>query len=356
MPKRAEAKVVSTLLALLSYPSTSSHDKTEIISYASDWLAGLGMDVRLHGEESTPAICATNGSGGIILSGHLDTVPMGMKWSMGQGEVLAGKIYGRGAADMKGAIASMLHAAVDLMEEDVPFSIFLTSDEEERMTGAFALRKLDVLSEAKGVLVGEPTDLQPAYKEKGISRFRLTTHGTAAHASLPWLGENAIQKMSRLLEKLSKWAKAPQGPTEDITLCVSMIKGGIKSNVVPDKCEVEIDARFPTPFTYQKVRTIIMDELKGESYDIQMLYELEAYAADSDSEFARAAVELTGTELIVVPYATEAPVFAAVNPNVIVCGPGGMKMAHADNEFVERWQLERAIELYITLCKRFAQG
>ena len=356
MPKRSEAKVVTTLLELLSYPSTTNDDKTDIVQYASDWLSDIGMEVSLHGQKDLPALCATHGRGGIVLSGHLDTVPSGTKWSRDQGEVVAGKIYGRGAADMKGAVASMLHAASELMEDDIPFSVFLTTDEEDRMTGAFALKELDVLEAAQGILVGEPTDLQPAYKEKGISRFRLTTHGTAAHASLPWLGENAIQKMSRLLEKLSSWANSPEGPTEDMTLCVSMIKGGTKSNIVPDLCEVDIDARFPTPFTYQKVRTIIMDELKGESYDIQMLYELEAYTADPDSEYSQAAKELTGADLIVVPYATEAPVYASVNPNVLVCGPGAMTMAHADDEYVERWQLERAIEIYTALGRRLYYG
>ena len=356
MPRRSEGKVVSTLLELLSYPSTTTDDKTGIVQYVSEWLSELGMDISLHGEKDLPAVCASHGRGGIVLSGHLDTVPPGTKWSREQGEVVAGKIYGRGAADMKGAVASMLHAAAELMADDIPFSVFLTTDEEDRMTGAYALKELDVLQEARGVLVGEPTDLLPAYKEKGISRFRLTTHGTAAHASLPWLGENAIQRMSHLLEKLSPWANSPDGPTEDITLCISMIKGGTKSNIVPDRCEVDIDARFPTPFTYQKVRTIIMDELKGESYDIQMLYELEAYTADPESAYSLAARELTGADLIVVPYATEAPVYASVNPDVLVCGPGAMTMAHADDEFVERWQLEKAIEIYSALGRRLHQG
>jgi acetylornithine deacetylase/succinyl-diaminopimelate desuccinylase-like protein len=257
---------------------------------------------------------------------------------------------------MKGAVASMLHAAASLMREDVPFSVFLTTDEEDKMTGALALSDLDLLWEAKGVVIGEPTDLLPAYKEKGISRFRLSTHGTAAHASQPWLGDNAITRMGRLLEKLSQLPNIPEIQTEDMTVCVSTIKGGTKSNVVPDHCEVEIDTRFPTPLTYRKVRTIIMDQLMGENYDIQMLYELEAYTADPESEFARTIRELAGADLITVPYATEAPVFAAQNPNVIVCGPGGLNMAHVDNEYVERFRLERATELYAEMARRLTQG
>jgi acetylornithine deacetylase/succinyl-diaminopimelate desuccinylase-like protein len=349
---KSSGSVVSTLKELIFLQSDSHHDRTEVASYAADWLEELGMKVSVHGEESMPAICATYGKGGVILSGHLDTVPIGSKWTVEQGEVVAGRIYGRGAADMKGGCAAMLQAAIHLTKEDISFSVLLTTDEEDRMTGAYALAELGLVKEAKGVIIGEPTDLQPAYKEKGISRFRLTTHGTAAHASQPWLGANAIQNMNRVIGRLSKLAETPSAPTEDMTVCISMIKGGMKSNVVPDRCEVEIDVRFPTPLTYRKARTIIMDELKGESYDIQMLYELEAYEADASGEFAQAARDFTGNELIVVPYATEAPVFAAVNPNVIVCGPGAMTMAHADDEYVERWQLEKAVELYIHMAEK----
>ncbi|HVO77825.1 MAG TPA: M20/M25/M40 family metallo-hydrolase [Methanomassiliicoccales archaeon] len=352
--RKAAASVVKTLIELLRRPSDYKDDKRRVVSFARGWLEDLGMDVTIHGQKTMPAICATNGEGGVILSGHLDTVPLGDMWTKEQGEVEGGKIYGRGAADMKGAVASMLHASAELMKEDAVFSVFLTTDEEEKMTGAFALSELDLLWKAKGVVIGEPTDLLPAYKEKGISRFQLTTHGTAAHASQPWLGDNAISKMSRLLDKLAKLPSVPEIQSDDLTICVSMIKGGTKFNVVPDHCQVEIDARFPTPLTYRKVRTIIMDQLMGEDYDIQMIYELEAYEADQDSELSQSMKELTGNELIVVPYATEAPVYAAQNPNVIVCGPGGLNMAHVDDEYVERFKLERATGLYADIVRKLA--
>jgi acetylornithine deacetylase/succinyl-diaminopimelate desuccinylase-like protein len=356
MGRRTNASVVNTLKELLARPSDSHDDKRRVVNFTKGWLEDIGMDVSVHGEKSMPAICATNGEGGLILSGHLDTVPVGDMWTRKQGEVEGGKIFGRGSSDMKGAVASMLHASAALMKQDVVFSVFLTTDEEEKMTGAFALSKLDLLWKAKGVVIGEPTDLLPAYKEKGISRFQLTTHGTAAHASQPWLGDNAISRMGRLLDKLARLPTVPEIQSEDLTVCVSMIKGGTKGNVVPDHCQVEIDARFPTPLTYRKVRTIIMDQLMGEDYDIQMLYELEAYEADQNNELSRMMRELTGADLIVVPYATEAPVYAAQNPNVIVCGPGGLNMAHVDDEYVERFKLERATEVYAEDARRFAQG
>jgi acetylornithine deacetylase/succinyl-diaminopimelate desuccinylase-like protein len=352
--RRSDAAPVATLLDLIGIESDSRQELQRISDYVRVWCQEIGLDVSRHGDSSLPALCATNGSGGVILSGHLDTVPVGANWSVLQGEVAGGRIYGRGAADMKGGVTSMLHAAQSLKVADVPFSLFLTTDEEDRMTGAEALSKLDIAKEAKGILICEPTNLKPAYREKGISRFRLTTHGRAAHASMTWLGNNAIQRMSKLLEGLSWLAQTPDSPTDDMTLCISMIKGGIKPNVVPDRCEVEIDARFSVPLTYRKVRTIIMDELAGQNYDIQMLYELEAYEADPNTEFAIAAREITGSELVSMPFATEAPWYATSNKNVLVCGPGSEMMAHAANEYVERWQLERAVELYERLVKHFA--
>ncbi|HXZ23110.1 MAG TPA: M20/M25/M40 family metallo-hydrolase, partial [Methanomassiliicoccales archaeon] len=145
MPKKPKATVVSTLKELLELQSHSHHDRRAIADYAQAWLENIGMDVSRHGEDSLPAICATNGSGGMILSGHLDTVPIGSQWTQDQGAVEGGRIYGRGAADMKGAVASMLHASTTLMRKKVPFTVFLTTDEEDKMTGAFALSELDLL-------------------------------------------------------------------------------------------------------------------------------------------------------------------------------------------------------------------
>jgi acetylornithine deacetylase/succinyl-diaminopimelate desuccinylase-like protein len=352
--RRSDATPVATLLDLIGIESDSRQELQRISDYARVWCQEIGLDVNRYGDPSLPALCATNGSGGIILSGHLDTVPVGANWTVPQGEVVAGRIYGRGAADMKGGVTAMLHAARELRKADLPFSVFLTTDEEDRMTGAEALSELDLVKEAKGILICEPTNLKPAYREKGISRFRLTTHGRAAHASMTWLGDNAIQRMSKLLEGLSWLAQTPDSPTDDMTLCISLIKGGIKPNVVPDRCEVEIDARFPMPLTYRKVRTTIMDELAGQSYDIQMLYELEAFEADPSTDFALTARDIAGSELVTMPFATEAPWYAAYNKNVLIWGPGSEMMAHAADEFVERWQIERAVELYQHMAKRCA--
>ena len=226
MGRKTTASVVNTLKELLGRPSDYRDEKKPVVSFVKGWLEDLGMDVSVHGEKSMPAICATNGEGGVVPIG-----PPGHR--SGRGQVDEGarrgrrrQDHGRGSADMKGAVASMLHASTELMKEDVVFSVFLTTDEEEKMTGAFALSELDLLWKARGVLIGEPTDLLPAYKEKGISRFQLTTHGTAAHASQPWLGDNAISRMGRLLDKLARLPTVPEIQSDDLTVCVSMIRGG----------------------------------------------------------------------------------------------------------------------------------
>lgn len=312
------------------------------------------MDLRVvaGGVPQSPAMVASFGEGGIAFSAHLDTVPAGDEWTREDGEVEAGRIYGLGAADMKGGLAAMLAAAHTLKEEEVPFSLLITTDEEELMTGAEFLAKRPEVRKASGVIVGEPTDLRVAWKEKGISRLTLTAHGVAAHASMPWKGDNAIMRMAQLLERLTPMLKVPDGPTDDLTLVVSTIKGGTRNNIVPEKCTAQLNARFPYPLTAREVRERIMHTLDGEAYDIVMQYELPAFETSPDTVLIKELLDAGAGELFAVPYATEAAVYSIVNPLVSVCGPGSPHMAHAKDEYVERYQLESAYRIYCELGRR----
>ncbi|KAF5058638.1 putative succinyl-diaminopimelate desuccinylase [anaerobic digester metagenome] len=264
----------------------------------------------------------------------------------------AGRVYGLGAADMKGGMAAMMAAARVLREEEVPFTLLITTDEEELMTGAEFLAKRPEVRRASGILVGEPTDLRVAWKEKGISRLTLTAHGVAAHASMPWNGDNAIMRMASLLDKLDPMLKVPEGPTDDLTLVVSTIRGGTRNNIVPDRCDAQLNARFPYPLTAKEVRERIMRTLEGESYDMIMQYELPAFETSPDTALIRELLDAGADGIFAVPYATEAAVYSTVNPLVAVCGPGSPNMAHTKDEYVERWQLERAFRLYCEMGRR----
>ena len=244
-----------TLLELLAIDSDNRADKSAILAYVTERLEGCGMRVDRIGGSDTPAVLATVGGGGVVLSGHLDTVPIGEGWSRRQGEIDGDRVYGRGAADMKGAVAAMLHATAELAENDVPCSVALTTDEEERMLGAREIAKRPEIISSKGIVICEPTGLDIACREKGVFRFRLRTRGKAAHSSQSWLGDNAIMRMHQALSRLTDLAQTPSAPTDGLTMCFATIRGGTKNNVVPDRCETEIDARFPAPDTPDSIET-----------------------------------------------------------------------------------------------------
>jgi acetylornithine deacetylase/succinyl-diaminopimelate desuccinylase-like protein len=345
-------ELVRNLIELLNVRSDTNEGKRALFELVRSRLEEMGLSIVVGGVPESPAMLASNGSGGIAFAAHLDTVPAGEDWTREDGEVEAGRVYGLGAADMKGGMAAMLAAARVLKEEELPFSLLITTDEEELMTGAEFLAKRPEVRRASGILVGEPTDLRVAWKEKGISRLTLTAHGVAAHASMPWNGDNAIMRMASLLDKLDPLLKVPQGPTDDLTLVVSTIRGGTRNNIVPDRCDAQLNARFPYPLTAKEVRERIMRNLEGESYDIIMQYELPAFETSPDTPLIRELLDAGADGIFAVPYATEAAVYSTVNPLVAVCGPGSPNMAHTKDEYVERWQLERAFRLYCDLGRR----
>ncbi|HNU36206.1 MAG TPA: M20/M25/M40 family metallo-hydrolase [Methanomassiliicoccales archaeon] len=345
-------ELVRNLIELLNMRSDTNEGKKALFELVRSRLEELGLRVVVGGVHESPAMLASNGSGGVAFAAHLDTVPAGDDWTREDGEVEAGRVYGLGAADMKGGVAAMMAAARVLKEEEVPFSLLITTDEEELMTGAEFLAKRPEVRRASGILVGEPTDLRVAWKEKGISRLTLTAHGVAAHASMPWNGDNAIMRMASLLDRLDPMLKVPEGPTDDLTLVVSTIRGGTRNNIVPDRCEAQLNARFPYPLTAKEVRERIMRTLEGETYDIIMQYELPAFETSPDTALIRELLDAGADGIFAVPYATEAAVYSTVNPLVAVCGPGSPNMAHSKDEYVERWQLERAFRLYCEMGRR----
>jgi succinyl-diaminopimelate desuccinylase len=348
--------VMETLIDLLLIESDNTKDKREIVDYVVGWLRNLGLEVDLTGDPSCPAISAYNGYNGIAFSGHLDTVPVGSNWTYEQGEVEGSRVYGRGAADMKGACACMLHAAKALMKEDIDFYILFTTDEEMRMTGAKSLLHTHAVKNANGLVIGEPTDMRVAYKEKGVSQFELYTKGRTAHASMPWLGDNAIMKMNKLLGRVEDYAEEVKNQGKELTLGVTVINGGEKSNVIPDWCKAEMDVRTPYPMQVKDVADDLVKRFSGLEYELRIPHDIPPFQTSPGSPLLHAAIEYLGTEAIEVPYATEAAIYCTEVKDILICGPGDLKLAHAPDEYVEKTQMDRTVDLYVHLAKMMAQG
>jgi len=344
------------LSQLVLIKSTADDPAGPMVDHVTSILKSMGLTPRLFGDKAHPAIVAQHMSGGVLLSGHLDTVPLGSGWRREQGQVVSGVMYGRGTCDMKGGCTAMLMAAEELVPAKVPFSLCLTLDEESTMDGAKAVAHDRAVTEAPAVLVAEPTRFDVVVREKGLLQFEISTKGKAAHASMPHLGDNAVTKMVKLLSRIEDLQKVPAEPMEEMTLSVDVIAGGTGTNVIPADCRTEIDVRYPPNMGTQSVLKLVRDRLGPNGYELKVLHELDPVETDRGSAPVRALKEVAGrsAEIISVPYATEMVMFKAGNPVLMVCGPGDTRLAHVTDEHIRISDVVKAKEIYVKYCKRMA--
>jgi len=352
-----KSRAEELLCDLIMLRSTSEDDVRPIVEYVSSKLRKLGLEPRYLGEKDHPAIVAQLRSGGVALSGHLDTVPVGTGWDHDLGECVGGVMHGRGSCDMKGGCAAILLAAEDMVAANVPFSVCFTTDEETTMHGAKAAAGDPVITEAPVVLIAEPSDFEIVVKEKGLLQFSISTKGHAVHASMPQLGDNAIVKMVRMLTKIEDLQKVPPEPDTDMTMCVDVIRGGTKVNVIPADCEAEIDVRYPPDMSAGSILNLVKERIGTDGYDLKVLHQLDPVEIDAALPAVATLRDLIGPDAKVaaVPYATEMVMFKKGNDVLMVCGPGDPKRCHTVNECIDIPQVVKAAELYTEFCTRMAK-
>ncbi len=352
------AKAEELLKQLVLSRSSETDNALPLAEYVSEYLTKLGLEPARYGDKDKPAVFAKSGEGGVVLSGHLDTVPQGAGWSRDQGEVVDGVMYGRGAADMKGGCAAILLAAEKLAEEGTPFAVCLTLDEEISMNGAAAVADAGVIKNSPAVLVAEPTAFDIVVREKGVIQFAIKTTGKSAHASMPVLGDNAITKMTELLHKIIDLQRVPQDPMSELTLCVNTISGGMQTNVIPDSCEARADSRFPPDMTGEDVLNLVRERLGKAEYSIETQHLLEPVETDPTLPAVHALHDIVGEKatILSVPYATEMVMFKRDNNTLMVCGPGDPTQAHILDEHIEISQIVTAVDIYVKYCRRMAEA
>ena len=186
-------------------------------------------------------------------NGHLDVVPAGSvdTWTHGpwDGVVEDGRLIGRGAADMKGPVAAAQAAGAAIRRAGVDLAgmleYHLVADEELAGTHGTQVLWDRVLLDADAAIVGEPSELQLGLAERGGASITLTAYGRAAHGSQPHRGVNAITSMARYLLRLPEVLPDLEHPlTGRPTVNAALIAGGSAPNVVPDRCEVDVDRRI----------------------------------------------------------------------------------------------------------------
>lgn len=329
--------------------------------------------VRLDGQ-----IPVAEGGKMLMFEVHQDTVPVeGMTIEPWQPEVRQGRVYGRGACDVKGGMACMLAAVARLADERpagmATVVLACTVDEEYGFTGARSVGQLwqgdgDFLPRAPdAVVVSEPTELDVVVAHKGVVRWRCHTLGRAVHSSQPAAGHNAIYDMARVVTLLEHYARDTVARMDEDpllgrpALSVGLIHGGISVNVVPDRCTIEIDRRtLPHEDEHQAWRQAI--ETIGSELPSHVRWEADPphqvigslrsgpnrQLAEQVSRAARAAGG--SGRCVGVPYGTDAPAFAAAGIPTVVFGPGSIAQAHTVDEWIEIQQMHAAVESYYRLA------
>jgi succinyl-diaminopimelate desuccinylase len=301
-------------------------------------------------DDELPALC---------LSGHLDTVPyVAADWTYDPlgARVADGRIWGRGAADMKAGVAALVVAFERLARQRRPRPIVLalTASEETGCQGAAVIA--DQLGPVDALVIAEPTANRIALGHKGAFWASLHCFGISAHASMPELGDNAIYKMSDVIAGLR--VASERLPVDDTfgraTLCVGTIQGGVASNVIPDKCAATVDIRLVPGFTPEAAAQTVRASLPNGA---GMMIDISLPAVSSEPEDPWLAEALAEgrrrlgheqTEGIVMSYFTDASVLSPAlgDPAVIVVGPGEPSQAHQVDEWCSIDALDAATGFY----------
>ena len=370
-------KTLDILDRLIAFPTISSESNRDCIDWIADYLTPLGARCQITSDtEGKANIFATIGpdvDGGLILSGHLDVVPVaGQNWSTDPFVLRedAGLLYGRGTCDMKGFIAACLALAPEFAAAELsrPVHFAFTYDEEVGCLGARVLVDEMVKAGLKpsAAIIGEPTSMRIIEGHKGCCEYTTEFTGVEGHSSLPDLGVNALEYATRYVTRLMEIRQdlpdfAPEDSRFDpphTTLQVCEFHSGVAHNVIPNKAAVgwemrpiqQSDRDYVRDQIDTFTRDVLLPEMKAKSplADIQEVFASEVAGLEPDPQSEAVAIvrALTGgNETDVVSFGTEAGLFQQGGVSAVICGPGSIEQAHKPDEYVSRDQLAACLDM-----------
>ena len=366
---------------LLRFNTVSDQSNRPLIDCIADHLRSLQVPLRLTHDDAGLKfnLFATLGAGkpgGVILSGHTDTVPWtGQAWTVDPlgAELRDGRLYGRGSADMKAFIGLAVAHAEAFLQADLPFAVHLAFSFDEEV-GCFGVRHLIADLREAGLapshcIVGEPTGMRPAVAHKGVHRWRCCVKGRAAHSSQTPRGVNAIEAAARVVAHLAgmadRWREqGPWYPGFEVpctTAAVGVIEGGIADNVVPEDCRFHYEFRdLPGSDALAMQAEVLacaerlapamraVDPATG--FRFEPICSVPAFQAPPDDPALALVQRLLGREdSTLVGFGTEAGLFQRAGIASVVCGPGSIDQAHQADEFVSLEQLAACEAMFAAL-------
>lgn len=358
------------LKRLLEIPSVNSRDNEgNVAEYLTRYFSDHGIQAEVQKMDETHAnviafVPGKKQERTVIWNGHLDTVPYGelQEWATNPSKAVEkdGRIYARGASDMKSGLAAMVYALCHLDQEPACNIQFLgTCDEEKGGLGAEMVLKEGKMSDGQWILVGEPTGMKLGVAQKGCLWLEISARGVTSHGAYPQEGANAVYGASEIGAQIKAYVEQSAHPLlGSSTAQITMIEGGVANNMTPDRCRAVMDIRMVPGMTREMVlgkAREALEKLKEKDSrfeaDFTVLNDRRAIEISSSHPM----VKLLGKELreagyeeadLGINFFTDGSVLDRNGErDILLFGPGEPSMAHKPNEYVEIEKYEAAIRI-----------
>ena len=350
------------LARLIGFDSTSHNSNRPIADFICDYLdlPGVTIDRQPSPDNEKVNVIVRVGpsdvadGGGLILSGHMDTVPANEpEWVSDPYTMIErdGHYFGRGVCDMKGFVALAMNAAARARNGNLqsPLVLIFTYDEETGILGSRHLATSYARRShlPRAAIVGEPTALEVVRMHKGFVGFKIIVSGKSAHSGYPHLGTNAIEPAATLVNALQEFRIELEGESPPnaehfgevpfVALNIGTIQGGTAPNIIPDRCEMECSLRtlpgMDTPSIIERVRSTVESGMGDAQYEFVVTNEAPPLLLDEQSVIYRTLTDMVGqTTTRSASYATDAGWLQTLGLECAVFGPGNIEVAHRPNE------------------------
>jgi acetylornithine deacetylase/succinyl-diaminopimelate desuccinylase family protein len=350
-------------------PGLGGVGEGEIAAFVADWARDAGLDVAVEEVEAgRPNVIATaHGTGGgrtLLLNGHLDTVGFGSMAGPLVPREENGRLYGRGAYDMKGGLAACLVAASEAGKLELRGDVVVTAVVDEELASIGTESALETIH-ADAAIVAEPTGMQAAIAHKGFVAFEVEMQGRAAHGSRPDLGIDAIAKMGHVLVGLEALDRAlRERPAHQLlgsgSIHAGVIAGGTEFSTYPARCVLQAERRTLPGEPVEQIESELqglLDALGREDEDFEGAWRVvgarDAHEVGADAEIVRLVAEHAGaSEPSGASFWTDAALIGARGIPTVLFGPGG-EGAHAEIEWVSIDDVERCAAVFLAVAAEF---
>jgi len=359
------------LKKLVQVKSTPDVGELKCAKVLADFFTSAGIKPKLevwskNRANITAALKSSGKKPALLFVSHLDVVPADSACAFKPIE-RSGKIFGRGACDMKAGLVSAAIAMAEILQSKVKLQgdiIFVATAGEE--TDSAGVKRFIKTHKNKpnpcGIIVPEPTNFDLVTAHRGLLWVKITTKGKSAHSSMPQLGINAIDSMRLFIDELAGY-KIP-GTNKllgKVSISVNKIIGGSAGNIVPDLCSIQIDIRtIPGQNTRQIVSGInkILTRLSKQNphfrAKLKVLRDSGSLQTSEKCEFVKRTKQLLKIKHTkAVPFTTDAPFLTSLKAPIVIFGPGKPQLCHKPNEHIEIKDLKKAVEFYKKMILHF---